>query len=127
MGRISEHIKLKPLEAYQATLFEELKPLIRAMQYIRNTVIHGVVIDLFADEEPFWHLRSKNRMVSKSQLFSCEDLINYTAHVSLAFRFSLGEKEGDQGRTYALPDRPPIPDFLPDDCRAFPKGAREAP
>jgi hypothetical protein len=127
MSRIGEHIKLRPLQPYQMGLYEELKPLIRAMQFLRTTVLHGVVIDFNSAEEAFFHLRSKNRMVTKSQLFGCEDLINYAAHVTQAFRLSLGEKPDDRGSTYALPDRPPIPEFLPDDCRAFPKAATVKP
>jgi len=124
MARIGEHIKFIPLEPEQMALFEELKPLIRAMQYLRTTALHGTLVDLFSSEEPFWHLRSKNRMITKSQLFACEDLINYAAHVTQAFRLSLGKKDDDTGDTYALPDRPPIPEFLPDDCHAFPKADR---
>lgn len=118
--RINEVIKKRPLPTFQATLFSELKPLLRAQQYLRNTVLHGVVIDLFLDEEPFFHLRSKGRDLTKAELFSCEDLINYTAHVAQALRLSLGEKDLPNGYTYALPDRPDVPDFLPGDCRNFP-------
>jgi hypothetical protein len=127
MSRITEHIKLRPLEANQLTLFEELKPLIRAMQYLRNTVFHGTLVDLFSADEPFWHLRSKDRTITKSQFFACEDLVNYTAHITEAFRLSLGDKADDRGSNYALPGRPPIPDFLPDECRVFPKVARVTP
>jgi hypothetical protein len=95
------------------------------MQYLRNAVLHGVVIgDEAEGDPPFFHLRSKNRNLTKAQLFECEDLINYAAHVALAFRLSLGDKEDLRGPGYALPDRPPIPDFLPGDCRAFPKPGR---
>jgi hypothetical protein len=127
MTRIGELIKDNPLNDFQMMLFQELKPLIRAMQYLRTSTLHGIVVDLGGDAEPYFHLRSKNRDVTKQQLFGCEDLINYTAHVTLAFRLTLGEKHDPWARTYALPDRPPIPEFLPDDCRAFPKGSRAAP
>ncbi|QHP69442.1 hypothetical protein EI171_20425 [Bradyrhizobium sp. LCT2] len=106
---------------YQRALFGELRPLVLAIQYVRNTVLHGIVIDLFQDEEPFFHLRSKGRDLTIQELFGWEDLINYTAHVSQAFRFSLGEKDDVLGHSYALPARPSVPEFLPNDCRSFPK------
>jgi hypothetical protein len=115
-SRMAELIEKNPLPAYQAAVFVELRPLIRTIQYIRNTILHGVVIDLFPDEEAFFHLRSKGREITKTELLSCEDLINYTAHVAQAFRLSLGEKEAPSGHTYALPDRPPLPEFLRDKC-----------
>jgi hypothetical protein len=125
MTKIADILKQRPLSSHQMALHGELKPLIRGMQYIRNVVLHGVVIDLFPKDGPFFHLRSRDRKITKAQLFSCEDVINYAAHVMLAFRLSLGEEHDPAGKSYALPDRPPIPDFLPDDCRAFPKGIRQ--
>src|SRR5690349_9898437 len=80
MDRIGKIDKMQPMSAESKALFLELKPPVFAMQYIRNAAIHGVLVDFLADE-PFWHLRSKDRAVSKSELFSCEELINYTAHV----------------------------------------------
>ena len=76
-------------------LYNELTPLIIGMQYVRNATIHGVFVDFLADE-PFWHLRSKNRELTEAQLVSCEELINYTAHVAEAFRISLGGKEAER-------------------------------
>jgi hypothetical protein len=113
--------KLKPMTLHQQALFNELKPLVKAMQFIRNTAVHGILVDLGPDEGLSFHLRSKQRAVTKDQLFGCEDLVNYAAHVASAFRVSLGEKHDDRGQDYALPDRPPVPDFFPDDCRAFAK------
>jgi hypothetical protein len=126
MSHIDRFSKLQPLEPLPAAIFGELKPLIKAMQYIRNSAIHGIVIDSGGAEEPYFELRSKNRKVTKPQLFGCEDLINYTAHAVQAFRFSLGEKESPWGgpwgpHDYALPHRPDVPDWLPPECRAFPQ------
>jgi hypothetical protein len=126
MRRISDCIRARPLSKHQMALFSELKPLIKAMQFLRNNILHGIVVDNVGDE-PFFHLRSKNRNISKAELFSCEDLINYAAHVTQAFRLSLGEKEDHREPTYALPDRPPIPEFLPKECRAFPPGSTGGP
>ena len=125
MQRIGEVIKRCPLTPEQTGFFAELTPCIKAMQYLRNTVLHGVVIgDDAEDDPPFFHLRSRNRNIYKADLFACEDLINYAAHVTLAFRLSLGDTEGPWAQHYALPDRPPIPEFLPNEYRAFPMPRR---
>ena len=116
MQRIWEAIKQSPLSPESTAFYEELRPLVKAMQYLRNTVLHGIVVGEEGEEQVF-HLRSKDRNLAKAQLFGCENLINYAAHVVLAFRLSLGDEEGRRAQHYALPDRPPIPDFLPDDCR----------
>jgi len=130
MTKIGQLLDLAPLSERHAALFGELKPLIRAQQILRTNILHGVFIDIFEEEEPFWHLRSKNRDVSKTEILACEDLINYTAHVVEAFRLLLGDELNPEGLVYALPNRPAIPEFLPKDCRTFPKGdgvEREAP
>jgi hypothetical protein len=126
ISHIDRFAELQPLEPTSAALFDELKPLIKAMQYIRNSAIHGIVVNLGSGEEPYFELRSKSRKITRAQLFGCEDLINYTAHVIQAFRLSLGEKEstwseGWRGHDYALPDRPAVPEWLPQQCRAFPQ------
>ena len=122
MQRIGDVMERYPLTPGQTRLYRELKPLVRAMQYLRTTALHGIVIGGESeDDAPFFHLRSKNRNIAKAELFGCEDLINYAAHVTHAFRLSLGEKDDPLGHSYALPDRPSIPEFLPNDCRAFPK------
>jgi hypothetical protein len=130
MQRIERLERLRLMNDYQKALFAELKPLIKAMQYIRNTALHGVVMDWGNPDSAAFQLRSKNRQLLKSDLFSCEDLINYTAHVAQAFRLSLGDKEYDGPwtgqHTYALPDRPPIPSFLPKECQARPPADTEA-
>src|SRR4051794_11247706 len=45
MSRMAERIKLIPLQPEQMVLFEELKPLIRAMQHLRTTTLHGTFVD----------------------------------------------------------------------------------
>lgn len=117
MKKMEELSKLNLLTDYQKSLLAELKPLIISMQYIRNTVLHGIVVSFTNEDNAYFHLRSKLRNLTKDELFSCDDLINYTAHVTQAFRVSFGDKEYP-GHTYALPDRPPIPSFLPKECQA---------
>lgn len=123
MARITE-LASQPvpiLNEYQKSLLGELRPLIKAMQYLRNTVLHGVVMNFGNDpEQTYFNLRSKSRNINRSELFSCEDLINYTAHVTQAFRLSLGDKQYP-GTDCELPHRPPVPDFLPSECKSFPK------
>jgi hypothetical protein len=120
--RINQIIEHQPLDDRSAALLAELKPLIAAMQYIRNAAVHGIIIDPEDGSEQHFQLRSKGRNLHKADLWKCEDLINYTAHVTLAFRMSLGDKDGwPEGRPYPLPDRPPLPDFLPAECRKFPQ------
>jgi len=93
MSRIRELAKQRFLTGYQLALLAELRPLIKAMQYLRNTTLHGVVMNLGDDpDQTSFNLRSKGRNLTRGELFSCEDLINYTAHVTQAFRLSLGDK-----------------------------------
>jgi hypothetical protein len=124
MAKMAELTKLHMLTENQIALLAELKPLIKAMQYIRNTALHGVVMSFGDSDETYFHLRSKLRNLTREQLFSCEELINYTAHVTQAFRLSLGDMDSP-GHSYALPDRPPIPKFLPPECRALPRANKE--
>jgi len=125
MTRIGTLARPGRLNDYQLALFGELKPLIRAMQYLRNTTLHGTVMSLGDDDKIFFRLRSKDRSINRNDLLSCEALINYTCHVTQAFRISLGEGD-DPGHTYALPDRPSMPEFLPKECRARPPANMEA-
>ena len=124
MRRISELAKQRFLTGYQLALLAELRPLIKAMQYLRNTTLHGVAMNLGDDpDRTYFNLRSKGRNLTRGELFSCEDLINYTAHVTQAFRLSLGDKtyQDHERHTYELPRRPHIPEFLPPDCRKLPQ------
>ena len=124
MRRISELAKQRFLTGYQLALLSELRPLIKAMQYLRNTALHGIVMSFGDDpDQTYFNLRSKGRNLTRGELFSCEDLINYTAHVTQAFRLSLGDKtyQDHEGHTYVLPHRPHIPEFLPPECRKLPQ------
>jgi len=124
MQWMSALVEDPPLSDSQVAMFDELQPLIRAMWMLRNNVLHGILIDLSVEEEAYFHLRSKNRKVLKSDLFGCEDVINYTAHLVRAFRFSLGEKEDPEGMSFALPPRPDIPTFLGIDLLKLPLESR---
>src|SRR5262249_2849627 len=69
MARIAEVAKIRPLDSRSAALFEELRPCIKAMQFLRNSAVHGIIIGDLEGEEPYFHLRSKNRKLPKAQLF----------------------------------------------------------
>jgi hypothetical protein len=125
-GRIEELARRPILTEYQRAVLAELKPLIKAMQFLRNTTLHGTVRSFGDDERIYFNLRSKNRSVNRTDLLSCGPVINYACHVTQAFRLSLGER-GSREHTYALPDRPQIPEFLPPDCRALPPADKVAP
>ena len=120
MERISKLAEQR-LTEYQLAVLAELQPLIKAIRYLRNTALHGVVTSFGDDpDQTFFHLRSHLRDINIKDLFACDDLIKYTAHVTQAFRLSLGNKtyEGyEEGHTYVLPHRPRIPEFLPEDCK----------
>jgi hypothetical protein len=123
MEQISKRAEQR-LTGYQLAVLAELQPLIKAVRYLRNTVLHGVVTSFGDDpDQTFFHLRSHLRDINIKELFACDDLVKYTAHVTQAFRLSLGDKtyEGHEGHTYALPRRPHIPEFLPPDCRKLPQ------
>jgi hypothetical protein len=79
-----------------------------AIQYVRNNVIHAFVTE--GDHE--FRLHSKQRTLTKAEVFSVEELTNYTAHVTVALRYALGFEFDPEGHTYTLPDRPDIPEFL---------------
>jgi hypothetical protein len=109
MTRIGELAEIGSISERSQRLFYELRALLKGIQYVRNNVIHAIV-ELGEDGHTF-HLRSKNRSLTKEQVFSIDDITNYTAHVVMALRFSLGFKDGSV-LDYTLPDRPEIPEFL---------------
>ena len=110
-------------EAFENSLHEtghpHMKPLVKAMQFIRGTAVHGVVIDFFSNEEMFIDNRGSKgrRNLTFTQLMECEDLINYTAHIAIAFRLTCGGKDDDRGPDYTLRARPQLPTWLPDNCK----------
>ena len=65
MSRIEQLAKLQPLSSPSQLLLGELKPLIRAMQFLRNSTLHGIVIDVGGHEEPYFHLRLRLQPLKK--------------------------------------------------------------
>ena len=63
------------------------------------------------DGEDIFDNRAKERVFTKAEVLSTEELTNYTARCALAFRHTLGFTDTGAAH-YPLPERPPIPAFL---------------
>jgi hypothetical protein len=79
----------------------------RGLQVVRTNAVHGVLIG----QEDFI-VRSKQRMLTKEQIFEAEELTNYAAVLALTLRHELGEPDADYAPPEPLPARPSIPGFL---------------
>jgi hypothetical protein len=117
LNRLCELNEVSPLSEDAQRILAELRPIMRGLQLVRNNVIHAFVRDDLRDGFTF-HLRSKDRVLTREEVFSSEELTNYAGHLALALRFALGL--GGPPRSYTLPDRPAIPDFLQSTIQ-FPK------
>jgi hypothetical protein len=94
--------KLKPFRPFARKTLEELSPTIKAIQYVRNSAIHSFL----AKGGTEFHLRSKNRILKKEQIFQAEELTNYGCWLAFCLFMNL------KGGRATLPSRPPVPDFL---------------
>lgn len=110
LSRMGELAEINPLKPNAKVALDELRIIMRGIQFVRNNVIHAIVAEDDKEGHVF-HLRSKMRSLTKAEVFSVEELTNYAGHVVLALRFALGFKD-DQEHTYAIPDRPEILIFL---------------
>jgi hypothetical protein len=86
---------------------EELKAIMPAIQFVRNNTVHAVLVN-DTSRELLFHLRSKDRVLTKKQIFAVEELTNYACHVALAAWWNLGTSSWQK----PLPERPSIPEFL---------------
>jgi len=109
--RINQLAKLVPLPEHAQRAFDELRPILKGIQYVRNNVVHSIVGADDSDGHVF-HLRSKQRSLTKAQVFSTEELTNYAGHLVIALRYGLGFKDGVPPTEYSFPERPEIPEFL---------------
>lgn len=119
LNRIDEISQISPLIPHAKAAFDELRIVMRGIQYVRNGVVHAVLIE--DDKEGhLFHLRSKGRTLTKSQVFKMDEWTNFAAHLVEALRYALGFKGGPEPLLYSWPERPEVPDFLPSNCQAFP-------
>jgi hypothetical protein len=81
----------------------------KGIQMVRNNVIHAVIMDGKTDQ--LFESRSKQRSLTKTQIFETEELTNYAGHAALLLRNELGDKD-PIGAPPPLPARPSIPQFL---------------
>jgi hypothetical protein len=125
LSRMRELAKLAPLNAEAAPALVELLYIMPGIQYVRNNVAHAVVIMDPDEKDHRFHLRSKQRSLTKAQIFDTEEITNYAAHVAYSLRFALGVKD-NPGARHALPDRPEIPEFLRASIPIRKKGDRPA-
>jgi hypothetical protein len=106
--------KLKRITAQRANLskdsqgyFDELKPLIEGLAYVRANVVHAVP---GVDHANFtFNRRSHQNDLTKDQVLSTEEIMNYASHLVIALVASLYDQD-----VPSVPDRPKIPDFLRD-------------
>jgi len=111
LDRLKNLFQITPPDDAAKTALNELLPAMKGIQYVRNNVIHGNVID-DTKEGYIFHLRSKDRTLTKAEIFSIEELTNYAGHCALALRYGLGIANVRPGHVYTLPGRPEIPEFL---------------
>ena len=95
--------------AAQAAL-DEFVRMLPGFSAIRTNGVHGVIINDLKDG-PLFHLRSRDRTFTKTELFECEEFTNYCARVAYGIRFALFSP-ADADLPVTLPERPGIPKAL---------------
>ncbi|GLQ79284.1 hypothetical protein GCM10007881_28020 [Mesorhizobium huakuii] len=109
LQRLSQLAKTKTLNTEAEKALSELVDIMKGLQIVRNDTIHGIMAE--GSSGQILHNRSKQRQITKEQVFSCEELTNYAAHAVLSLRYALGLKDSP-GDRHPLPERPEIPAFL---------------
>lgn len=108
LQRIRKLVSRTPLPTQRAeAAFAELDKMMEKIRTVRTNVAHGVL----TGEKDFL-LRSKERVLTKAQIFESEEIINYAAIMALTLRHELGEADPDYRPPNSLPDRPKVPEFL---------------
>jgi hypothetical protein len=85
LQRMNELSAINPLPPEAQKAFDELKLIMPGIQYVRNSIVHAIMMPDEREGQVF-HLRSKRRSLTKAQVFACEDLTNYAAHIALNLR-----------------------------------------
>jgi hypothetical protein len=110
LRRLKELAALNPMTDHMRASLEELLAIMPAVQLVRNNVTHAVLIHDTRGELLF-HLSSKDRTLTRAQIFESEELMNYACNVAMSLRFSL-PTAAESGWHRPLLERPAIPDFL---------------
>jgi len=109
LNKIQELATADPLNEKGQEALDALVPVVKALQFVRNTIIHGVIKD---DAGSLSFLsKSKGHSLTVDEVLSTEELVNYVAHAVYALRYALGIK-GFENQSWPLPERPAIPEFL---------------
>ena len=87
--KIGELAESSPLNAEAAAAYHELAYVIKCINYVRNSVVHSILVD-DPEKGHLFHLRSKKRSIAKAHVFATEELTNYAAHTVLSLRCALG-------------------------------------
>ena len=109
LKEIQQLVKVNSLNEKVQEALDALIPVIAALQFTRNHVIHGVIKDDAGNLNVLF--KPKSRSLTKAEALSTEELMNYAAHAVYALRSALGI-EGFENVSFELPERPVIPEFL---------------
>jgi hypothetical protein len=123
-NKIAELIEINTYDSHAVAAFQELRPLLKGLSGVRANIVHAVAVE-HDTEGHIFHLRSKQKSLTRAEIFSCEELINYAAHLVRAFRYALGFKGETEPMHIAWPDRPEIPEFLRSSVQ-YPKAKQTA-
>ncbi|PBB26127.1 MULTISPECIES: hypothetical protein [unclassified Mesorhizobium] len=111
--RIRELIAVNPVPPETEFLFKELDVVMQAIQPVRNNLVHSILLWTGDRKNLFFHLRSKDKNLTKEEVFATEDLTTYALLAVLNFRFAVGPKDHDPDEIPPpLPERPEVPEFL---------------
>lgn len=111
IDKIAEIAKINPIHPHAMKAFQELRPVMKDLQGIRNSVAHGILLEDENDGHVL-HLRSKGKNLTLEQVFATAELTNYAGHLCKIMRSALGFKDVDEPVIHELPERPPIPECL---------------
>ena len=114
MRRIGAAMRKDPRSPDAEYAAQELQFVMPGLWEIRNAVAHAVIMS--DGQAVTLEYRWKDRVYRLAQIFDTEALTNYAAHLSLVFRYALGEKD-PAGAPGPLPGRPQIPVFLEEFCK----------
>lgn len=111
--RIRDLVRINAVTPEADFLFKELDVVMRAIQPVRNNLVHSILLWTDGGKNHFFHLRSRDKTISKEEVFSTEDLTTYALLAVVNLRYALGPKEHDPDEVPpALPERPEVPEFL---------------